>query len=220
MKVKSAEKDQLISELRQQLYDLKNQERDYKGVHDEIINTENRFKLLSDDKVRSDMENRARLDRDMDEIGDIRRQIDDLKYMLSEKSKQNMDLQDEQIRSKRLLDDKSYEGSKLQEDSLRKGDDNSELSQCAQDLDREIEMLKAQRADNWREINRLKDINDMKVREHGDQGDRLKAIEGDLARSQARCDDLQKLIDGRTYDLRNKQSHLEETERSNAGLHE
>ncbi len=202
--MKSAEKDQLISELRQQLYDLKNQERDYKGVHDEIINTENRFKLMSDDKVRGDMENRARLDRDMDEIGDMRRQIDDLKYMLSEKSKQNMDLQDENIRSKRLLDDKSYEGSKLQEDSLRKGDDNSELSGTAQNLDREIEMLKAQRADNWREINRLKEINDMKVREHGDQGDRLKALEGDHARTQARADDLQKLIDGRTYDLRNK----------------
>ena len=71
--------------MRQQLYDLKNQERDYRGVHDEIINMENRYKILSDDKVRSDMENRARLDRDMDEIGELRKQIDDLKYLLNEK---------------------------------------------------------------------------------------------------------------------------------------
>ena len=51
IKIKSAEKDQLIAELRQQLYDLKNQERDYKGVNDEILNMENRYKILSDDKV-------------------------------------------------------------------------------------------------------------------------------------------------------------------------
>lgn len=51
MKIKSAEKDQLIAELRQQLYDLKSQDRDYRGVNDEIINMENRYKILSDDKV-------------------------------------------------------------------------------------------------------------------------------------------------------------------------
>lgn len=51
MKIKSAEKDQLIAELRQQLYDLKSQDRDYRGVNDEIINMENRYKILADDKV-------------------------------------------------------------------------------------------------------------------------------------------------------------------------
>jgi hypothetical protein len=53
VKIKSAEKDQLIADLRQQLYDLKNQDRDYRGVNDEIINSENRYKMLSDDKVTS-----------------------------------------------------------------------------------------------------------------------------------------------------------------------
>jgi hypothetical protein len=33
------------------------------------------------------------------------------------------------------------------------------------DLEKEIDMIKAQRADNWREINRLKELNDLKVRE-------------------------------------------------------
>lgn len=41
----------MIAELRQQLYDLKSQDRDYRGVNDEIINMENRYKILSDDKV-------------------------------------------------------------------------------------------------------------------------------------------------------------------------
>jgi hypothetical protein len=75
----------LISELRQQLYELKNQDRDTRAVHEEIISKENKYKMVSDDKIRGDLENRARLDRDVDEINDVRKQIDELKYLLSEK---------------------------------------------------------------------------------------------------------------------------------------
>jgi hypothetical protein len=58
---------------------------------------ENRYKILSDDKVgpivtfliplqvRSDLEQRARINRDIDEIADLRKQTEDLKYLLSEK---------------------------------------------------------------------------------------------------------------------------------------
>jgi len=87
VRIRSSDKDQLIAELRQQLYDLKNQERDYRGVNDEIFSMDNRYKLMSEEKVRSEMEGRARLDRDMDEIADCRKQVEDLKYMLSDKSR-------------------------------------------------------------------------------------------------------------------------------------
>ena len=73
VKIRSSEKDQLIAELRQQLYDLKNQQRDYVGVNDEIFSMDNRFKLLSEEKVRSEMEGRSKLDRGLDEIADYRK---------------------------------------------------------------------------------------------------------------------------------------------------
>lgn len=122
MRIRSSDKDQLIAELRQQLYDLKNQERDYRGVNDEIFSMDNRYKLLSEEKVRSEMEGRARLDRGMDEIADCRKQVEDLKYMLSDKSRQNMELQDELMRSKRVLDEKFFESGKLRDESNVKGD--------------------------------------------------------------------------------------------------
>ena len=122
MRIRSSDKDQLIAELRQQLYDLKNQERDYRGVNDEIFSMDNRYKLMSEEKVRSEMEGRARLDRDMDEIADCRKQVEDLKYMLSDKSRQNMELQDELARSKRVLDEKFFESGKLRDESNVKGD--------------------------------------------------------------------------------------------------
>lgn len=85
MKIRSSEKDQLIAELRQRLYDLRNQDRDYRGVNDEIFAMENRVRMLSDDKARSEHENRERLNRNADEIQDARRQLEDLKFLLSDK---------------------------------------------------------------------------------------------------------------------------------------
>jgi len=85
VKIRSSEKDQLIAELRQQLYDLRNQDRDYRGVNDEIFAMENRYRMLADDRARGEQENRARLDRGSDEVADARKQLDDLKYLLQDK---------------------------------------------------------------------------------------------------------------------------------------
>lgn len=85
VKIRSSEKDQLIAELRQRLYDLRNQDRDYRGVNDEIFAMENRVRMLADDKARAEHENRDRLNRNADEIQDARRQLEDLKFLLSDK---------------------------------------------------------------------------------------------------------------------------------------
>lgn len=65
-------------------------------------------------------------------------------------------------------------------------------------------MLKNQRADNWREITRLKDTNEMKSREGQEQTEKIKALDYDLNRTSQRIDDTQKLVDAKNYDLRNK----------------
>jgi predicted nucleic acid-binding Zn-ribbon protein len=77
-------------------------------------------------------------------------------------------------------------------------------------LEKEFDSLKQQRAENFREIGRLKDLNDSKGKEVLDKSERLKAMDYDLARTQARIEDAQKQIDARNYDLRNKQMILED----------
>lgn len=54
-----------------------------------------------------------------------------------------MDLQDELVRSKRLLDEKHYESGRIQEESAKKADHNMMLREQAEDLEKEIDMLKA-----------------------------------------------------------------------------
>lgn len=213
VKIRSSEKDQLIAELRQQLYDLRNQDRDYRGVNDEIFAMENRYRMLADDRARGEQENRARLDRGSDEVADARKQLDDLKYLLQDKSKQNLDLSDEQARSKRLLDEKYFEAGRLRDESISKGDQCADSRSNLQDLEREIESVKIQRAEMWREITRLKELNENKAREANDQSDKLKNLDFEVSRTQSRIEETQKLVDQRSADLRSKQLSVEDTER-------
>ena len=83
---------------------------------------ENRFRLLSDDKARSEHEARVRLDRGCDEISDARRTLEELKFMIADKTKIQCGLSDELARSKRTLDEKCYEVHRLKEELAVKGD--------------------------------------------------------------------------------------------------
>ncbi len=87
-----------------------------------------------------------------------------------------------------------------------------DLRERAQELEKEIDLLKISRQDNWVQINRLKEGNDLKIREAADQTERLKGIDYDLSRVQLRIEDTQKLIDARSYDLRNKQILLDDVQ--------
>ena len=129
------------------------------------------------------------------------------------RTKQNLDLNDELTRSKRLLDEKYFEAGRLREEAVAKGDQNNDQRAQLQDLEREIEGVKVQRAEMWRELTRLKEMNESRTVESAQQSDKLKNLDFELSRTQARIEDTQKLLDCRSADLRNKQMALEDTER-------
>lgn len=80
--------------------------------------------------------------------------------MLTEKSKQNCDLTDEINRSKRVLDEKYFEAGRLRDESIVKGDQVADLRKQQGVIEHEIETVKVQRAEIWREITRLKEVVD------------------------------------------------------------
>ncbi len=137
-----------------------------------IVKTDTRFFPMTRQEhniyncqVRHDMESRARLDRDMDEVADLRRQVDDIKYLLQEKQKQHYDMADELARSRRTLEEKHYETARLNDEAAKKTDHVMDLKAHQDALEKELDQLKIQRADNWREINRLKDLNEARAME-------------------------------------------------------
>lgn len=138
--------------------------------------------------------------------------------MLSDKSRQNMELQDELARSKRVLDEKFFESGKLRDESNVKGDQVVDLRAQIAELERDIDLVKSQRADMFREMQRLRDVLDMKGKESFDQVDRTKALDYDLNRTMGVISDVDKAVEGNTFEIRNRQVALGEAERELARL--
>lgn len=82
---------------------------------------ENRYRMLADDKARGEHEARLRLDRGCDEMADARRTLEELKFLIAEKTKLGCGLIDELTRAKRSLDEKCYEAAKLKEVGIATG---------------------------------------------------------------------------------------------------
>ena len=62
-----------------------------------------------------------------------------------------------------MLDEKYFEAGRLRDEAVQKGDQNSDQRNQLTDLEREIEGVKVQRAEMWREITRLKEMNESKI---------------------------------------------------------
>lgn len=70
----------------------------------------------------------------------------------------------------------------------------------------------------FREIQRLRDVMDMKTKEALDQIDRLKALEYDLQKTIIRNAETEKVVEARSFEIRSRQQQLDDTEREIARL--
>ena len=66
-----------------------------------------------------------------------------------------------------MLDEKYFEAGRLREESVAKGDSNNGARAQLQDLEREIEGVKAHRAELFRELSNFRSMNDGKTVEAG-----------------------------------------------------
>ena len=70
----------------------------------------------------------------------------------------------------------------------------------------------------FREIQRLRDVLDMKSREAIDQIERTKALDFDLQKCAARIAETDKMVEDRSYAIKNKSIALDDAEREIARL--
>ena len=70
----------------------------------------------------------------------------------------------------------------------------------------------------FREITRLRDVQDMKTKESLDQHDRMRALEYDLQKTLVRIDESNKAVEARSFEIRNKGLNLNDNEQEIACL--
>ena len=208
----SDHKDRLISQLKQEAQELRQRERDYKALQDQLLALEAHFNRLNDEKRRMDDDYKSRIDSNLLFIANLRNEIDDQKGILTDRKKQNSDLYIELERQKELQDQRSVEISRLRADLHSQQDLNASLQSQKKQLDEDLYQVRERNREDAAEIDRLNAQNDQRGKESVELAARIRAIEYDISKSLARIDDLNRIIDQKTYDLKSKEATLAEAE--------
>ena len=85
---------------------------------------------------------------------------------------------------------------------------NAQLLSQKKHLEEELYNLRDRNRQDAEEIDKLNYQNELKSKESADLTAQTRTLEFDISKQLARIDDLNKLIDTKTFDLKNKESQL------------
>lgn len=205
-------KDRLIQQLKQEAIELRQRERDYKALQEQLLHLENNFAQLNDQKRRLDEDNRSRIESNLTFIASLRNEIDDNKAVLTDRKKQNSDLYLELERQKDCLDNRQVEIARLRADLHAQQDPNGSLVNQKKQLDEDLQNLRERNREDSIEIDKLNTQVESKGKESVEFAAKIRAIEYDISKSLARIDDLNRVLDEKAFALKNKEAALVDAE--------
>lgn len=145
-------------------------------------------------------------------ITTLRNEIDDQKGIMNDRRKQNADLASELDRQKATLDSRCIDIERVKRELAQQNDLSDDNRAKIQALEEELAQMRERNREDAQEIERLNLSNDAKGKESVDLAARIRALEYDISKSLARIDDLNRLIDAKSADLRAKEVTLLEAE--------
>ena len=205
-------KDRIIQQLKQEAIELRQRERDYKSLQEQLLNLENNFARLNEDKRRQDDDYKGRIEGNLSLIAGLRNEIDDNKAILTDRKKANSDLYLELDRQKDALDHRSVEIARLRADLHAQQDLNSSLNNQKKQLDDDLQQLRERNRDDAIEIDKLSAQVESKGKESVEYAAKIRAVEYDISKALARIDDLNRVLDDKTFALKNKEAALVDAE--------
>lgn len=202
MHLASDQKDLLISQLKAEIFEIEQRDKDYLALRDQLYTIQTKYRHLQDEKLLADNDFKTRHDSNLLTLNSLKKEIDDTRFLLNEKGRANNDLQAEIANTREQISRRDQEIFATQRDVATKTDCGHALRKDIDNASYELGKLKEERAKDMDEISRLKDLNGLKCRENQDQDARIKATDYDLYKAQEKATELSKMADAREFELR------------------
>lgn len=139
----------------------------------------------------------------------LRKEVEDLRFLLNEKNRSNNEYQAEIGSVRDQISRREQECVALQREVSVKSDQAYALRKDADNLQYELGKLREEKAKDQDEINRLRDGVAFKERECQDNDAKIKAVDYDLYKAQERSNELNKLADSKEFELRRTNEALD-----------
>eukprot|EP00347_Sterkiella_histriomuscorum_P002862 403366509 len=198
----SDQKDLLISQLKAEIFEIQQRDKDYLALRDQLHNTQSKYRHLQDEKLLQDNDYRTKHESNAISVMSLKKEIDDLRFMLNEKSRLNNDYQAEISGNRDQINRKEADITSTSRDLAHKSDSGYQIRKDLDNLSYEVQKLKEEKMKDQDELQRLRELSQYRERENGDQAQRIRAVDYDLLKSQERGSELGKLAESKEFDLR------------------
>jgi chromosome segregation ATPase len=148
--------------------ELRQREREYKLLQDQLLALEQNFNRVTDEKRRMEDDYKSRVEVNINMISTLRQEIDDQKSLLIDRKKQNADLYTELDTQKDILNSRHAEIARLRSDLAQHQDLNSQLQSQKKHLETELMNLRERNRQDAEEIDKLNYQNELKSKESND----------------------------------------------------
>lgn len=108
--------------------------------------------------------------------------------------------------------------SRLKGDLANQQDLNHSLTNQKKQLEEDLHKIRERNHEDAAEIDKLNLENDSKGKESVQMAAQIRSLEYDISKSLGKIDDLQRVIDQKSYDISNKENQLAEIEQDVAKL--
>ena len=143
-----------------------------------------------------------RHDQNVVSINSLRKEIEDLRFLLNEKNRSNNEYQAEIGSIRDQISRREQECVALQREVGIKSDQAYGLRKDADNLQYELAKNREEKARDQDEINRLRDAVAFKERECQDNDAKIKSVDYDLYKAQEKAQELSKLADAKDFECR------------------
>jgi len=211
--VESDQKDLLISQIKAEIFELKQNERDYLDLASQLRNIEHRYNLLQEEKLRAEVDFKSRNDLNFKTIANLKTDIDTLKSNIAESNIEYQELKAENQAVKDIAEQRDVSIKKLKLEVADALEQNDNLAQQRRALESDLAALREEKRRVIAKIDNAAGNLDDLNHKNAELEKIIKELEYDQTTLDRQNAQLQASIENLTSELRTREDNLETVER-------
>jgi len=211
--VESDQKDLLISQIKAEIFELKQNERDYLDLASQLRSIEHRYNLLQEEKLRAEVDFKSRNDINFKTIANLKTDIDTLKSNIAESNIEYQELKAENHAAKDIAEQRDINIRKLKNEVADSLEQNDSLVQQRRDLEAELSAIREEKRRVLAKIDGASNDLDNLNYKNSELEKIIKELEYDQATLDRQNAQLQASIENLTSEARAREDNLENVER-------
>lgn len=141
----SDQKDLLISQLKAEIFEIQQRDKDYLALRDQLYAIQTKYRHLQDEKLIQENEFKTRQDSNCITLHGLKKECDDARHLLNDKSRSNNDMQVEIAALREQISRREAEIFGFQREAQSKGDHSYALRKDIDAANFELQKLKEER---------------------------------------------------------------------------